>query len=1021
MTKRRSHFFGKMVAVFASVFVFNATASDWTYYPGVNILTDGTFGFTASVIDGTTNHLNVTAHIATYSNNTHSASLDLKNGTISDANGNLYEITKWGVNFAEKSLLTAVHLPSTITSITGKFGYCQKITEFNFESPYVTSLPSKFLQSDTAITSGRLYLPALKVINDSAFDSVSKWAMPITNVLHETTTYVGDRSFYYCSFTGDVKIVGYPQVQIPTSVFYGSKVSSVDIDAPEAVTVWNNAFRSMSECRRISLNLPKVYDLKGYVFMDNHATNDVSDLSLAGMKNLTYAYQTFQNSYFTGKLLITNLCSRIPDSFAYNSRLRSIEIHDNGKVCTTISAYAFSCTKYCHDIELDLPYCDVISTYAFENCWATNDISKALPPSVTTIASCAYDGSCFRGVADLSNIAKIDTAVFRDSDIDGVIFGQGLTTMAMTGQQFRNASNLKTVSFADCDIDAIAGTTKINPTYNYGTFYGCGNLHTITFLGAAPTNCVDEASGTNLVTNGRLFIDAILCSAQWSTNSANAYKNVSIYANPTNGWSNYAQPIDPAIDGPAPEDAYGVYVTAGGNRKAWLCQERGWTYNPTRRLLTDGRWGFTASVISGTNLNVTGHHADYTNTVQSGILDLKDKTITGTDGKTYSIQQWSVKFTQSHPVSKIVLPSTIKNVTGTFTSCTNLQEFVFESDLVDNLPSGFITSCSILSNGVVRLPNLTTIRGNAFRWNGNFSMPITNVVHKNLKSLGSGAFRASAMTGDVVITNLQDTVFGAYTFNLARNVTSIDITAPNMYNFSLHAFDNMSSCTSIVLTTSARTMLGAQCFQNDIAYNDISDVLTPYVYYLGDYTFDNTKFTGDADLTSITTLSKGAFRNSSISSATFSKNMESFNCVETFANSKSLRELTFNDCDIDLATASTTIDLDGTTGPFYNCSNIVSVTFRGGSPSNSTDVVTNGRKFLDALVASGVATKDQTDSKKSIVFYAESNKGWKDFASPLTAEDGEAPDFCYGVYVTTAGERKAYMVRRPKQFIIVFR
>lgn len=1017
MAKKMCHFFCKMVAIFASIFVFNATASDWTYYPGVNILTDGTFGFTASVIDGTTNQLNVTAHIDTYSNNTHSASLDLKNGTISDASGNLYEIKKWSVDFAEKSLLTAVHLPSTITSITGKFGYCQKITEFNFESPYVTSLPARFLQSDTAITSGRLYLPALRVINDRAFEGVSKWVMPITNVLHETATHVGSRSFYYCSFTGDVKIVGYPQVSIMDRMFCGSKVSSVEIDAPNVVTIWDDAFRDMSGCHRMRLNLPQIYDLKGYVFTGNHATNDVSDLSLAGATTFTYAYQTFKDSYFTGELVITNLQSSIPDRFAYNSRLESIRVH--GDFNGSIGAYAFSTTKNCHDIELDLPNYTAISTYAFENCWATNDISKVLPPNVTTIASCAYDGSSFRGVADLSNITKIDIAVFRNSSIDGVRFGPGLKTMDAKGQQFKNASSLKNITFADSDLDVIAGTTKIDPTYTYGTFYGCDALNTITFTGAAPTNCVDETTGTNLVTNGRLFIDAVLCSAQWSTNSANAYKNVCIYANQTNGWSNYAQPIDAAIDGPAPDDAYGVYVTAAGNRKAWLCQERGWTYNPTRRLLTDGRWGFTASVISGTNLNVTGHHADYTNTVQSGILDLKDKTITGTDGKTYSIQQWSVKFTQSHPVSKIMLPSTIKNITGTFASCTNLQEFVFESDLVDNLPNGFITSCSILSNGVVRLPNLTTIRGNAFRWNGKFKMPITNVVHKNLKSLGSGAFRASAMTGDVVITNLQDTVFGAYTFNLAKNITSVDITAPNMGNFSMQAFNDMSSCTSIVLTTSVRTMLGAQCFQNDIAYNDISDVLTPYVYYLGDYTFDNTKFTGDADLTSITTLNKGAFRNSSISSATFSKNMESFNCTETFANSQNLRELTFNDCDIDKATASTTIDLEGTTGPFYNCSNIVSVTFRGSSPSNSTDVVTNGRKFLDSLVASGASTTNKT--RKAITFYAEANKGWKNFASPVTTDDVNPPDYCYGVYVTATGERKAYMVKRPKQFVIVFR
>ncbi len=1016
MVKRRSHFFGKRVAILASMFVFNAIASDWTYYPGVNILTDGTFGFTASVIDGSTNQLNVTGHIETYSNNTHSAALDLTNGTISDASGNLYEITKWSVDFAEKSLLTAVHLPSTITSITGKFGCCQKIEEFNFESPYVTTLPAKFLQSDTAITRGRLYLPELKVINDSAFENVKNWVMPITNVLHETATSIGASSFYYCSFTGDVRIVDYPGIAIRSKTFCGSRVSSVEIDAPKVITIWEDAFSYMSECRRMRLNLPSVYDLKGYVFRSNHATNDVSDLSLAGATTFTYAYQTFKDSYFTGELVITNLNSSIPDQFAENSLLESVRIH--GDSAGSIGAYAFATTKNCHDIELDLPYCTTISTYAFKDCHATNDMSKVLPPNATTIASCAYDGSGFRGVADLSNITKIDVAVFRNSSIDGVRFGRGLTTMSTKDQKFLYASNLKDITFAYCDLDTIAGTTKIDPSYQYGTFYGCTNLNTITFLGEAPTNCVDETSGTNLVTKGRLFIDAIICSAQWSTNTANAYKNVCIYANPTNGWSNYAQPIDATVDGQAPDDAYGVYVTAAGERKAWLCQERGWTYDPTKKILTDGRWGFTASVISGTNLNVTAHNSAYTNAVQS-VLDLKDKTITGTDGKTYSIQQWAVSFSTAHKVSKVNLPSTIKAVTGNFSSCPNLSEINFESDLVDNLPKGFMYGLAALSNGVVRLPNLTTIRGNAFSNLPKWEMDIRNVVHPNVKSIGSGAFRNSALTGEVVVTNLQDTIVNGNAFNGAKNITSVTIVAPKAYNVSLNAFCNMTSCTNIVLTTSTRTMLGASCFQNDVAENPISDVLTPYVYFLGDYTFDNTKFTGDADLTSISTLSKGAFRDSSISSVTFSKNMASFNCVETFANSPNLRELTFNDCDIDTATASTTIDLEGTTGPFYNCSNIVSVTFRGASPSNSTDAVTNGRKFLDALVASGASTTNK--SRRAITFYAESNKGWKNFASPITADDVNPPDYCYGVYVTTTGERKAYMVKRPKQFVLIFR
>lgn len=1020
MLKFNSRVLSKMVAVGATMFAFNASASDWTYYPGVNILTDGTWGFTASVIDGTTNQLAVTDHISSYSNDTHSCALDLKNGTVSDASGNRYEIAAWAVKMTYKSHVTSVSLPSTIRTLTGCFSQCSYMTHFDFESEHVTSIPGSFLYS-SAVTNGTLRLPNVTAIGSMAFQKVNKWNIPITNVLNRGVTSLGTYAFDNCAFSGDVVLTNYTADAIPLKCFNYSSISSIDLTATRLSTISDYAFYKTTKCKRIAIRSPSLSAIRQYAFSYSTATNDISDIALD--KVTTVGQMAFDQCAFSGDLVLTNLLvSTLPQRLLYFSKFSSVYIR--APKCTTVAYMAFGGLRSCTNAVLDLPNCTTFSGgYTFELCGATNDVMDVLPRSVTSLADCTFDSSDFRGVADLSNIPVVGLATFRDAEIDGVVFGDGLKTFDLSRQQFSRCANLKTVTFGDVDIDAVVGTKKNAPDQSGTAFLGCDALERVTFKGAAPTNCVDETSGTNLVTNGRLFVDTVIYPGDFATNTADTtgYKDICIYANRTNGWSNYASPIDPAVDGPAPDDAYGVYVTAAGNRKAWLCEERTWTYDPTRLLLSDGRWGFSASVVSGTNLNVTGHHASYANTAQSGTLDLRDKPIAGTDGKNYSIQQWSVKFTQSHPVSKVHLPSTIKDVTGTFASCTNLQEIVFESDLVDNLPYGFMTSLSRLTNGVVRLPNLTNIRGNAFRNIKNWRQPIANVVNKGVTSIGDGAFRYTAMTGDVVVTNLQNTIVGAYTFNCAAGVTSVDITAPKLYNVSMRAFDNMESCTNISIRTGTRTMIGANCFKNDVAANDISDVLTPYVYFLGEYAFDNTKFTGDANLTPISTLSNGAFHNSSISSATFSANLTSFGCVETFANSQNLRELTFNDCDIDRATASKTIDLDGTTGPFYNCSNIVSVTFRGRSPTNSAVSVTNGRRFLDALVASGVSTTNQTATKKSIVFYAEANKGWRDFASPLAPEDGDAPDFCYGVYVTTAGERKAYMVRRPMQFHIIIR
>ena len=128
----------------ASTISFNSYGSDWTYDPQAKTLTDGTFGFTANIIDGTTNKLNVADNIASYSNDTHQCGLDLKNGIISDTDGNTYKISKWGVNLKNADI-TSVWLPSSITEITGTFKSCFDITDFNFTSEYVLSVPVDFM------------------------------------------------------------------------------------------------------------------------------------------------------------------------------------------------------------------------------------------------------------------------------------------------------------------------------------------------------------------------------------------------------------------------------------------------------------------------------------------------------------------------------------------------------------------------------------------------------------------------------------------------------------------------------------------------------------------------------------------------------------------------------------------------------------------------------------------------------------------------------------------------------------
>ena len=227
-----------------------------------------------------------------------------------------------------------------------------------------------------------------------------------------------------------------------------------------------------------------------------------------------------------------------------------------------------------------------------------------------------------------------------------------------------------------------------------------------------------------------------------------------IYANPTNGWSNYAFPIDESIDGEAPVDAYGVYVTVDGERKAWLCQETEWKYDLEKKILTNGKWGFDASVISNTFIYVYGHASAYTNTTHTGELDLKDKIITGTDGKGYTIHKWSVVFDSSFNVSKINLPSSIREINGRFYNCKSIQEINFESEFVSDVPNKFMCNLPSLSNGVVRLPNLKYIGRESFAYLPNWTMDIQNVLPIDLNSLSFCAFHQTALTGNVVLTNL---------------------------------------------------------------------------------------------------------------------------------------------------------------------------------------------------------------------------------------------------------------------------
>ena len=96
----------------------------------------------------------------------------------------------------------------------------------------------------------------------------------------------------------------------------------------------------------------------------------------------------------------------------------------------------------------------------------------------------------------------------------------------------------------------------------------------------------------------------------------------------------------------------------------------------------------------------------------------------------------------------------------------------------------------------------------------------------------------------------------------------------------------------------------------------------------------------------------------------------------------------------------------------YNCTNFVSVTFRGSAPTNTTYVdsaqtKSRQRRFLDTFVQPGVSTTNET--KSAVIIYTPYGEGWERFASPITSEDANPPPHCFGVYVTNDGERKGWM------------
>ena len=384
-----------------------------------------------------------------------------------------------------------------------------------------------------------------------------------------------------------------------------------------------------------------------------------------------------------------------------------------------------------------------------------------------------------------------------------------------------------------------------------------------------------------------------------------------------------------------------------------------WTY--TDGTISDGNWGANVTWEEGSN-ELT-FKCTYTNYVGgSTTLDLRDMVVNGTaitklkiiGSNEAKIYRWNTPQPAGFMANHLVSLSTL------FKYGTSVGPFWIEGDELEAIPDGFLSGVTLTGEVTIKCPNLKSLGSNAFRsiaaiTNITVLCPpcVTNIGQYALTGNGNDHTAANYARGKLVVTNLCG--LGSYAFQNARMgeydlAGGIETIPDNAFNSLYHGYGVGLGATNVVLKFPKLKTIGATAFN------------------------------------SCTILKRLEIH---------SKVLESIG-EKAFLGCMSLKELVL-DVPSTVQVATNVWD-----GHWQGKASISTLWMWNDAPS---------AEVLDTLV---FTLKGSDTTKPCTIYCSKKFSGWAALgeAHPVTeAEKAYMPEGCFGVYVTAAGERKAWLVK----------
>ena len=355
------------------------------------------------------------------------------------------------------------------------------------------------------------------------------------------------------------------------------EISGTATSIPDSPWDYQGTFASCGKLTTIKLDLPITYVGTKAFMSDGALEMDIAEVcppAVTKVGNMAF----FECVKLYGHLKFNNVISIGGQAFETCSALQEITLIGDQMTSTPGEIYGsnrglFKNCSAVTNITMNCPNLHDVGTGTFRGLSNLNaDIAEVCPPSVSSIGAYAYN-SCakFVGKLVLTNLHSIGTMAFQSTT--------GITEIHISGD--------------------IATLPDYDGTYNQSVFSKCGATNVVfetpglTYLGNGSfnnasvktitvnsTNAVsvghhNNASGTPkfsaITIMGPAWTQASMDNMLLNIKAVDGAKACTIYVDPEKGWSGLlATDYTENEKANKPRKCLGVYVTAGGDRKAWV-------------------------------------------------------------------------------------------------------------------------------------------------------------------------------------------------------------------------------------------------------------------------------------------------------------------------------------------------------------------------------------------------------------------------------------------------------------------